>query len=302
MDNLIPMGQTIAYLLEAFVLLYIAKLVYSKIFRKVDLKAELYARNNYALAVAVSGYFLGICLALGGALVGQSQGWQADLIDIGLYGFLAIVLMLIAGFLCEKILLHSFSNTKEIIEDQNLGTAFVEAGIHIANGLIVLAIVNGDYSGWLVGLQVFAMDVGFGFVPLGPLVSGIAFWLLAQVVLIVAGRLYEMITPHSIHDELERDNAAVGLAFAGLLVGMGNIISIAVAGDYSGWLVGLQVFAMKVGFGFVALYGIHKLTDVILAPGISLGSEQVKPQPNVGAGLIEAIGYLGGSTLIVWIF
>ena len=274
------MGQTIAYLLEAFVLLYIAKLVYSKIFRKVDLKAELYARNNYALAVAVSGYFLGICLALGGALVGQSQGWQADLIDIGLYGFLAIVLMLIAGFLCEKILLHSFSNTKEIIEDQNLGTAFVEAGIHIANGLIVLAIVQGE----------------------GPLVSGIAFWLLSQVVLIVAGRLYEMITPHSIHDELERDNAAVGLAFAGLLVGMGNIISIAVAGDYSGWLMGLQVFAMKVGFGFVALYGIHKLTDVILAPGISLGSEQVKPQPNVGAGLIEAIGYLGGSTLIVWIF
>ena len=100
MDNLIPMGQTIAYLLEAFVLLYIAKLVYSKIFRKVDLKAELYARNNYALAVAVSGYFFGICLALGGALVGQSQGWQADLIAIGLYGILAIVLMLIAGFLC----------------------------------------------------------------------------------------------------------------------------------------------------------------------------------------------------------
>ena len=161
-----------------------------------------------------------------------------------------------------------------------MGTAFVEAGIHIANGLIVLAIVQGE----------------------GPLVSGIAFWLLAQAVLIVAGRLYEMITPHSIHDELERDNAAVGLAFAGLLVGMGNIISIAVAGDYSGWLVGLQVFAMKVGFGFVALYGIHKLTDVLLAPGISLGREQVKQQPNVGAGLIEAIGYLGGSTLIVWIF
>ena len=66
--------------------------------------------------------------------------------------------------------------------------------------------------------------------------------------------------------------------------------------------MGLQVFAMDVGFGFVALYGIHKLTDVILAPGISLGSEQVKQKPNVGAGLIEAIGYLGGSTLIVWIF
>ena len=88
-----------------------------------------------------------------------------------------------------------------------MGTAFVEAGMHIANGLIVLAIVQGE----------------------GPLWSGVAFWLLAQVVLVVAGLLYEWITPHSVHSELERDNAAVGLAFGGVLVGMGNIVSIAVA-------------------------------------------------------------------------
>lgn len=280
MDNLIHMGQTIAYLIEAFVLLFIAKQAYEKIFRRVDLKEELYGRNNHALAVAVSGYFFGICLALGGALSGPSQGWQADLIAIALYGVIAIVLMLIAGFLCEKVLLPSFNNTKEIIQDQNMGTAFVEAGMHIANGLIVLAIIQGE----------------------GPLASGIAFWLLAQVVLLVAGRLYEVITPHSIHQELERDNAAVGLAFAGLLVGMGNIISIAVAGDYTGWREGLETFGVDVGFGFVALYGIHKLTDLLLAPGIRLGDEQIEDSPNVGAGLIEAVGYLGGSTLVVWIF
>ena len=274
------MGQTIAYLIEAFVLLFIAKQAYEKIFRRVDLKEELYGRNNHALAVAVSGYFFGICLALGGALSGPSQGWQADLIAIALYGVIAIVLMLIAGFLCEKVLLPSFNNTKEIIQDQNMGTAFVEAGMHIANGLIVLAIIQGE----------------------GPLASGIAFWLLAQVVLLVAGRLYEVITPHSIHQELERDNAAVGLAFAGLLVGMGNIISIAVAGDYTGWREGLETFGVDVGFGFVALYGIHKLTDLLLAPGIRLGDEQIEDSPNVGAGLIEAVGYLGGSTLVVWIF
>ncbi len=282
MDNLVlvQMAQTVVYLLEAFVLLFIAKQVYARVFRRVDLKDELYGRNNHAMAVAVSGYCLGICLALGGALSGPSLGWQADLIGIALYGLLAIALMLVAGVLCERVLLPHFDNRKEIVADQNMGTAFVEAGMHIANGLIVLAIVQGE----------------------GPLWSGVAFWLLAQVVLVVAGLLYEWITPHSIHRELERDNAAVGLAFGGVLVGMGNIVSIAVAGDYTGWVSGLQTFGVDVGFGFVALYAIHKLTDVLLAPKVRLGAEQVEEQPNVGAGLIEAFGYVGGSTLIVWIF
>ena len=211
---------------------------------------------------------------------GPSLGWQADLLGIAQYGLLAIVLMVVAGVLCERALLFHFDNRKEVIEDHNMGTAFVEAGMHIANGLIVLAIVLGE----------------------GPLWSGVVFWLLAQVVLVVAGLLYEWITPHSIHRELERDNAAVGLAFGGVLVGMGNIVSIAAAGDYAGWIESLKIFGMDVVFGFVALYVIHKLTDMLLAPSVRLGAEQIEEQPNVGAGLIEAFGYVGGSILIVWIF
>ena len=72
------MAQTLVYLLEAFVLLFVAKQVYARVFRRVDLKNELYGRNNHAMAVAVGGYFFGICLALGGALSGPSLGWQAD--------------------------------------------------------------------------------------------------------------------------------------------------------------------------------------------------------------------------------
>ena len=64
----------------------------------------------------------------------------------------------------------------------------------------------------------------------------------------------------------------------------------------------METFAIDVVFGFFALYAIHKLTDAILAPGVSLGHEQIEQKPNVGAGLIEAVGYIGGSTLIVWIF
>ena len=267
------------YLLEAFVLLVIAKWAYTSFYRRVHLKEELFDKGNAALAVSTAGYLFGIVIALGGVLLGPSAGWQADLTAIGLYGLMTIAMMLVASWLCEKVLLSRFDNTKEVVEDQNLGTAFVEAGVHIANGLILLAIQQGA----------------------GPWWAGLVFWALAQAVLLVLGRIYEMATPHSVHDELERDNAAVGLALAGALVGMGNIISLAVAGDFTGWKDGLTTFAADAAFGLVILLVIRRLSCVLLAPGVSLAAQQTQETPRTGAGLLEAFGYVGGSMLVVWV-
>ena len=279
-EQLSFMGRSAVYVLEAFVLMWIAKFAYTRIYRRVSLKDEIFGRANSALAVSTAGYLLGIVIALGGVLTGPSAGLQADLTSIALFGLQTVVMMLVASFICEKLLLHHFDNTKEVVEDQNLGTAFVEAGLHIANGLILLSIQQGA----------------------GAWQTGIAFWAIAQVVLLLAGLLYEWTTSHSIHDELERDNAAVGLAFGGVLVGMGNIVSISVGGDFTGWAESLKLFAADVLFGLVALYLIKKLTDLLLAPGVSLAGEQTAETPRIGAGLLEAFGYVGGSMLIVWVF
>jgi uncharacterized membrane protein YjfL (UPF0719 family) len=279
-EQLRSMAQSVAYVLEAFLLLWVARLAYTRFYRRVDLNAELFGRNNAALAVALAGYLLGVVIALGGVLWGPSAGWRADLVAIALSGLKGIALMLAASWLCEKVLLPRFDNTKEVVQDQNLGAAFVEAGLHLANGLIVLAILQGQ----------------------GPWWSGMAFWGLAQGVLLLAGLLYEWITPHDVHAELERDNAAVGLAFGGGLVGMGNILSLAAGGDFRGWGEGLGLFAEDALFGLAVLFLIKKLSDLILAGGVRLGAEQVEAAPNLGAGLLEAIGYIGGSMLIVWVF
>jgi uncharacterized membrane protein YjfL (UPF0719 family) len=273
------MARSAVYLLEAFVLLWIAKAAYTGVYRKAQLKVELFEKANVALAISTVGYLLGIVIALGGILSSPSTGWQSDLTGIALYGAATIVLMLIASFLCEKILLPQFNNTKEVVEDHNLGTAFVEAGMHIANGLILLSIVQGSGPWWV----------------------GLVFWALAQIVLLIVGLLYEFTTAHKIHEELERDNSAVGLAFGGVLVGMGNIVSLAVAGDFTSWSESLTLFAVDVVFGLVILYVIKRLTDTLLAPGVKLSQEQTAQPPNTGAGLLEAFGYVGGSMLVVWV-
>lgn len=278
-EFLVPMAWSVVYILEGFVLLWIAKAAYTRIYRRVDLKAALFDRNNHALAVSTSGYLLGVVIALGGVLGGSSGGWQADLASIALSGGEAIVLMLIASFLCEKLLLPHFNNTVEVVDKDNLGTAFVEAGVHVANGLIVLAVNQGTGEHWI----------------------GLIFWLLAQAVLIVFGLLYEWMTPHRIHDELHQANTAVGLALGGALVGMGNVISLAVSGDFLGWQDSLVSFLAYAVFGCLVLAIIKKLTDLLLAPGVKLADEQTEGSPNVGAGLLEAFGYVGGSMLIVWV-
>ena len=277
---LMPMGRSAVYLLEAFVLLVIAKWAYTSLYRRVHLKEELFDKGNAALAVSTAGYLFGVVIALGGVLAGPSAGWQADLTATALYGLMTIVMMLVASWLCEKVLLPRFDNTKEVVEDQNLGTAFVEAGVHIGNGLILLAIQQGAGPWWV----------------------GVVFWALAQAVLLILGLLYEMATPHDIHDELERDNAAVGLAFAGVLVGMANIVSIAVAGDFTGWGEGLITFGVDAAFGLVILLIIRRLSDILLAPGVSLAAQQTQEKPRIGAGLLEAFGYVGASMLVVWVF
>ena len=149
-----PMGRATVYLLEAFVLLVLAKWAYTGLYRRVCLREELFDKGNVALAVSTAGYLFGITIALGGVLAGPSAGWQADLQGIGLYGVMTIAMMLVASWLCEKVLLPSFNNTKEVVEDQNLGTGFVEAGVHIANGLILLAIQQGS-GPWWVGVAFF---------------------------------------------------------------------------------------------------------------------------------------------------
>jgi len=278
--QLLSMARSVVYLLEAFILLWIAKAAYTRLYRRVDLRRELFERGNVAVATAAAGYLMGIVIALGGALSGPSLGWRVDVAEIAGYGLMTVAMMLVASYVCEKVLLPRFDNTKEVVEDQNLGTAFVEAGVHVANGLIVLAIQQGAGPWWV----------------------GLVFWALAQVVLVIVGRLYQWATPHEIHAELERDNAAVGLAFGGVLVGMGNIISLAVAGDFLAWKTDLTTFAVDAVFGFIVLLIIKKLTDWILAPGVRLGEQQVGETPRLGAGMLEAVGYVGGSMLVVWVF
>jgi uncharacterized membrane protein YjfL (UPF0719 family) len=267
----------LVYLAVTFVLLVVGKLVYRLVHRRFSLREELFERDNVALAFAMTGYYLGLVFSLTGVLIGPSAGLINDLIDLLIYGSLAIVLLNLSIFINDRIILHSFSNEKEILTDQNAGTGVIEGANSVAVGLIVAGALSGQ----------------------GSLLTALVFWLVGQLALILAGLVYERVLPYDLHVEVERDNVAVGVAFAGLLIGLGNLTRVAIAGDFVSWSLSLGTAVLYIVTGLVLFPMIRWLTDLLLVPGVTLEQELVQQEkPNVGAGLIEAFAYVAASLLI----
>jgi len=268
------------YLISAFVLFWLGKLVKDLTTTSYSVREELVEKDNVALGVAMAGYFFGLIMAIGGTLSGPSQGLENDLIDIGIYGLLAIILLNLSRLVNDGLILHGFKVRDELIDDQNAGTGVVVAASYIATGLVIFGAVSGEIGG---------------------IVTTVIFWALGQLALVLAGLMYEWITPYSIHDEIEKDNVAAGVAFAGALVGIGVIVFHASAGNFISWAVNLQDFAIEVVAGLILLPIARFISDVILLPGQKLTDEIANQEhPNLAAGFIEATSYIGASFLIVW--
>ncbi|NET02862.1 MAG: DUF350 domain-containing protein [Sphaerospermopsis sp. SIO1G1] len=277
-------GIIIVELIVVFAVFWVGQFVYQKLFRRqLELNLELFVKDNPAVAIALVGYYFGIVIGLGGVLGESAVNWQDKAIDLVTYGATVILLMLAGAWVGEKFILRQFNCQREIIEDRNIGAANVEAGNHIANGLILHSALAGETGGWEVALVC---------------------WLIGLATLIIVSSVYPRVTKYDVFAEIEkRNNPAAGLALAGLLIATGNIVRIAFYQDFQGWLVSFPEYVSILLFCLVALVIIRWLADIVLVPGVKISDEIFNQEvPNVGAGLIEAFAYVAASFLIGWCF
>ncbi len=277
---LTELGYGLIYLLASFILFFIGKLFYQLINRRIKVDEELVKKDNVAFAISMVGYYFGLIMAIGGALAGPSRGLLVDLIDFGSYGLLAILLMNLAIYINCKLILYRFSSEDEIIRDQNAGAGAIQFASYVATGLIIYGALSGEDGGLLTTL---------------------VFWALGQVVMVLAGLVYKWMIPYDIHAEIEKDNVAAGVGFAGALLGIGNITRIACSGDFISWEENLIKFGYIIVFGLILLPVTRLLTDKVLIPGEKLTDEIAhQEKPNLGAAFVEAFSYIGASFLIGW--
>ena len=271
--------ETLVYLASSFVLIVLGKIAYQLFNPRINVKHELVEKDNLAFAISHTGYFVGLLLAVAGVASGPSAGLLQDFINIGLYGFLGIVLLNVSIIINDKLILSRFVVKDVIIRNKNVGAGVAEAGISVSTGLIIFGSIYGD----------------------GGLLTAITYWALGLLILLVTRRIYNIITPYDIHEHIEKENVAVGVGFAGALIAIANLIRNALMHDFSTWGETFTLLGFDVVMGLICLPFARLVTDKILLPGRNLTDEIVNQEhPNIGASFLEAFSYIGGSMLICW--
>ncbi len=261
-----------------FCIFFIGKKVNDLLHTEYDLNKELTHKDNPALALTMTGYYAGLVLAIGGALAGPSNGITSDLRDLFVYGLSGVALLNISWFLCDRVMLPKFRVSDELVRDHNLGTGAVVAGTCLGSGFILYGSMQGQ----------------------GTYLTMLAFWALGQCMLVAAVRMYNLITPYDIHDEIEKDNVPAGVSAAGAIIGMGAVIGLAAEQDFVSWGESLPSYLAYAALGLFMIPAVRILADWLL-PGVSLTDEIVnQDKPNLGAAFIEGFCYIAAAFVIYW--
>ena len=291
-DALVFFPRGLVYVVLGVIVLLLAKVVRSAITRRKE-DEEVVQRQNLAEALRLSGYLIGVVLIFVGAVyqpahlalleTGLSLDAQfgLDVLRVFLYSLAGIIVLNLLRISMDKLVLYKFDVEKEIVEDRNVGTGAVEFGINVATGLMIA----GSLSGAGGGGELFEATTTLVFLALG------------QLVLILFALFYQLTTSFDVHDEIERDNAAVGVAFGGNLVAIGFVMLKALSGDFLSWQQSLIEFVVFAVIGFVLLYVLRLLVDLLVLPRVNV-SQQLTGERNAGVALVESAVVISCSLIL----
>ncbi len=263
-----------AYVVAAFMVLAMAKILLA-LTTPFKIDDELSAKDNPAYGPSVVGYYLGVLIVFIGATAGDlgevktssipmvlamDMGWV-----IGGVGFLNI-----ARISLDLLVLRKFSTRKEIVEDRNVGMGAVEFGTYIASALIVAGAISGQG---------------------GSVVTALAFWALGQATLLVFALLYQILVPYDLHAELESDNVAAGVAYAGNMIAAAVVLMRGLGSDFISWSENLTFFGFYCAAAVVVVVVGRYIIDLLLLPGRTF-KEEIVDDRNIN------VGYLEGGVLV----
>ncbi len=324
------------YFGASLVLIFLGRVVYKLFHPKLNTRAELLEKDNFAFSISYVGYFIGLLLAIGSALLGGENDLLEDnLLAILVYGLGAIFLLNLSQIINEFIVFNKFKVKKEILEDQNAGTGIIEAASYIATGLIIMGASKRPEENPMTEIlmmkkssmeEILMMKESLMeeslmekiFMMKESLIEEIlimkeslmeesliilAFWGIAQIALILSSFLYNLITPYNIHAEIEKDNVAVSLGYAGSFVAISIVLSHAISLSHDLSPEAVLTVAVLFIIALIALPITRLITDKLILAGYDLKTELVEQtRPNIGCGLIEAMAYISTALLITWCF
>ena len=282
--EIVPRGLVFVGL--GLIILVIAKLA-RDIITPYRIDDEVTNRKNLAVAVRLSGYFIGVILVFLGALyqpltliaadgLGFDREYAEDVLRVFLYSLAGIAALNLVRIFMNRLILYRFDIEKEVVEGQNVGSGAAEFGMYVATGLLIAGAVSGEGGGPETAAAFFGMGL---------------------VLLVLFALFYQFTTSFDIHSEIESNNTAVGIALGGNLIGIGLVAFKAVFGDFDGWTQGVAGFLTFGVIGFALLYVMRVLLDKLLLPTVST-TNAIAIERNMGVAYIESAVVISSALIL----
>jgi uncharacterized membrane protein YjfL (UPF0719 family) len=273
----------IGLIVEALLILIAAKLArdgFLKL-RGYQVNQMVVEKRSLGAATSQSGYLVGVLLGFLGAVSGggPDPSFVGVAVSVALAGVVAIVLQLAADFVSDQLIFRGMRADKNAVEDVNVTLALGKAAVSIATGLVLRGALSD---------------------PDATLVARVIWFAGAQAVMVLAVLLYCRLTPYDDLAEIRRNNLAAGFPIAGILIAVGMIMEVAVAGKHADSVAAAALGAGKfLGISLVLVYVLRLITSFILLPKVNL-SKAIVDDKNIGAGLQEGIAFVLASLVVTY--
>ncbi len=267
--------------LATIILLIIARFVYSLVLGQA-MTDTLINRDNKAAAIALSGFLLGVIKVIIPILTSPGHSFWNDVRGVAAYGTGGIVAMTVSGLIFGWYSKLTGIDLREQIAKGNTAAGILAAGEYLAVSWVVSGTLTGDS---------------------GAIVPTIVFWAAGLIALLVLAHLFRMLTAYNDTELIAKGNLAAALSCAGLLVAIGMMIGYAVSGTFTDYAEGFRAFGLILLVTLV-LYPVRQIIVqmLLLGGGFSFRNgrldQEIAEDENIGAGLLEAVGYLSSAMLI----
>jgi uncharacterized membrane protein YjfL (UPF0719 family) len=241
-----------------------------------SVRADL-TKGSSARRLLQVGQVLGVFLVASSAVKGSlsHRGVLGDAIDVAVHAVVALVLMMITGHLGVRALLRSRLPAELARGNVAAGVA---AGAHYVGVAVITAraVSGGSLRDYGLSLTFFAIG---------------------QLTLLLFITLFRALTTYDDAEQIQGENLAAALSYAGISIAVGVIVARALDGEFTTWVDSLRGYG-EVLLLLLALYPVRQiLVQVVLlgAPFTFRGGRLdagVAAERNEGLGALEAITYL----------
>lgn len=232
----------------------------------LDSDYEIGERSNLAVGLRRTGIYLGTIIGMLGPLLGESNGFGADLAVFFYEGAAVTAFMVIAGLWIGRALVGE--KTSAAVGEHNEAVGIVAMAAYIATGLITLGSFVGEGGG-----------IG----------TVIAFFIAGQLSLFLLVKLYDAVTPLNFAELVRDYNTAAGLLLGGVILSFGIILAAAISGPFNGWVESFLSFGFYAVAGAVLLFITEKVADWLFLPTTTIEVEIGRDENEAAALLTAAV-------------